>query len=422
MSVTEFSRPAVTVRLQARRCASALLAKELSPRISQAPGRHRSVPVMVDTASPDLAAADLLAGFALGAPLQNPKASPVGQLALGGGNAARGKGAQVGGAQPGSGCGNADMGGPAGSAPPFADAAAAVQQAMVMVQREQVNFAFRDGLGKRGRKNKEAELERLERKRAHTEAMPLIVPMVQTPSERMLPGASMEDPQMRQEIRHLPYMPQPSIQLLPQVAMPRLPHAPKSPQPDPTPAFHELREETTHTLCASRSQMQHVPPFQAAAYKHPTSVGGQWESTIAGPLPPAHIDRATALEEAQRMAAASAAMQTPIQPFFNQTAEAAFPAMCDTMPLPAANPPGAPALVAFPNGGGVLERGLRRHLKAQGPARPRARRVAPASPPKIVGDGPIGNLCSAAFAADSSSYAIGCARASQATHRNVLAE
>ena len=168
--------------------------------------------------------------------------------------------------------------------------------------------------------------------------------------------------------------------------------------------------------------MQHVPPFQAAAYKHPTSVGGQWESTIAGPLPPAHIDRATALEEAQRMAAASAAMQTPIQPFFNQTAEAAFPAMCDTMPLPAANPPGAPALVAFPNGGGVLERGLRRHLKAQGPARPRARRVAPASPPKIVGDGPIGNLCSAAFAADSSSYAIGCARASHATHRNVLAE
>jgi len=36
----------------------------------------------------------------------------------------------------------------------------------------------------------------------------------------------------------------------------------------------------------------------------------------------------------------------------------------------------APALAAFPNGGGVLERGLRRHLKAQGPARP------PKRPPK----------------------------------------
>jgi len=324
---------------------------------------------MADAASPDLAAADLLAGFALGAPLQNPKASPVGQLAPGGGNAARGKGAQVGGAQPRSECGNADVGGPAGCAPPFADAAAAVQQAMVMVQREQVNFAFRDGLGKRGRKNKEAELERLaERKRANTEAMPLIVPMIQPPREQMLPGAPMEDPQIRQEIRHLPFIPQPSMQLLP--------------------------------------QMQHVPPFQAAAYKHPTSVGGQWESTIAGPLPPAHIDRATALEEAQRLAASTAGV-LQIPPLFNQTAEAAFPAMCDTMPLSAANPPGAPALAAFPNGGGVLERGLRRHLKAQGPARPRARRVAPSSPSKIVGDGPIGNLCSAAFAADSSSYAIG---------------
>ena len=377
---------------------------------------------MADAASPDLAAADLLAGFALGAPLQNPKASPVGQLAPGGGNAARGKGAQVGGAQPRSECGNADVGGPAGCAPPFADAAAAVQQAMVMVQREQVNFAFRDGLGKRGRKNKEAELERLaERKRANTEAMPLIVPMIQPPREQMLPGAPMEDPQIRQEIRHLPFIPQPSMQLLPQVAMPRLPPAPKSPNPTLPPTFHELLEKTTHTLCASRSQMQHVPPFQAAAYKHPTSVGGQWESTIAGPLPPAHIDRATALEEAQRLAASTAGV-LQIPPLFNQTAEAAFPAMCDTMPLSAANPPGAPALAAFPNGGGVLERGLRRHLKAQGPARPRARRVAPSSPSKIVGDGPIGNLCSAAFAADSSSYAIGCARASQATHANLLAE
>ena len=380
---------------------------------------------MADAASPDLAAADLLAGFALGAPLQNPKASPVGQSAPGGGNAtARGKGAQVGGAQPRSECGNADVDGPAGCAPPFADAAAAVQQAMVMVQREQVNFAFRDGLGKRGRKNKEAELERLERKRATTDqVMPLIIPMIQPPPEQMLPGAQMEDPQIRQEIRHLPFIPQPSMQLLPQVAMPRLPPALKPPQPSPAPTFHEILEETTHTLCASRSQMQHVPPFQAAAYKHPTSVGGQWESTIAGPLPPAHIDRATALEEAQRLAASTAGvLQTSIPPFFNRTAEAGFPAMCDTMPLPAANPPGAPALAAFPNGGGVLERGLRRHLKAQGPARPRARRVAPSSPSKIVGDGPIGNLCSAAFAADSSSYAIGCARASQATHANLLAE
>ena len=380
---------------------------------------------MADAASPDLAAADLLAGFALGAPLQNPKASSVGQSAPGGGNAtARGKGAQVGGAQPRSECGNADVDGPAGCAPPFADAAAAVQQAMVMVQREQVNFAFRDGLGKRGRKNKEAELERLERKRATTDqVMPLIIPMIQPPPEQMLPGAQMEDPQIRQEIRHLPFIPQPSMQLLPQVAMPRLPPALKPPQPSPAPTFHEILEETTHTLCASRSQMQHVPPFQAAAYKHPTSVGGQWESTIAGPLPPAHIDRATALEEAQRLAASTAGvLQTSIPPFFNRTAEAGFPAMCDTMPLPAANPPGAPALAAFPNGGGVLERGLRRHLKAQGPARPRARRVAPSSPSKIVGDGPIGNLCSAAFAADSSSYAIGCARASQATHANLLAE
>ena len=53
---------------------------------------------MADAASPDLAAADLLAGFALGAPLQNPEAGPVGQLASGhsngGGNAARGKDAQ----------------------------------------------------------------------------------------------------------------------------------------------------------------------------------------------------------------------------------------------------------------------------------------------------------------------------------------
>ena len=201
------------------------------------------------------------------------------------------------------------------------------------------------------------------------------------------------------------------------------PHPSLPNQPNPTPTFRELREETTHTLCASRSQMQHVPPFQAAAYKHPTSVGGQWESTIAGPLPPAHIDRLTALEEAQRIAASTAAVLPPsIPPFFNRTAEAAFPAMCDTTPLPAAHPPGAQAPAAFPNGGGVLERGLRRHLKAQGPARPRVRhaRVGPASPSQIVGDGPIGNLCSAAFAADSSSYAIGCA--SQATRRNLLAE
>ena len=176
--------------------------------------------VAADGASTDLAAADLLTGFSLGAPLQNPKASPVGEP-VGGGNAARGKG----GAQPGSEGGNADMGGPGGCAPL---PAAAVQQAMVMVQREQVNFAFRDGLGKRGRKNREAELERLERKRAHTEAMP-VIPMVQPPPEQMLPGAP--DAQMRQEIRHLPFIPQPSVQLLPQVAMPRLPPAPKSPQP-----------------------------------------------------------------------------------------------------------------------------------------------------------------------------------------------
>jgi len=180
--------------------------------------------VAADGASTDLAAADLLTGFSLGAPLQNPKASPVGEP-VGGGNAARGKG----GAQPGSEGGNADMGGPAGCAPL---PAAAVQQAMVMVQREQVNFAFRDGLGKRGRKNREAELERLERKRAHTEAMP-VIPMVQPPPEQMLPGAP--DAQMRQEIRHLPFIPQPSVQLLPQVTMPRLPPAPKSPPPRSAP-------------------------------------------------------------------------------------------------------------------------------------------------------------------------------------------
>ena len=152
--------------------------------------------------------------------------------------------------------------------------------------------------------------------------------------------------------------------------------------------------------------MKHAPPFQSPAYKHPTSEGGKWESTIAGPLPPAHIDRATALEEAKRLAANSGT-GAPIQaPFFHQPAEAPFPGMGDTV-----------ALAPFPNGGGVLERGLRRHLKAQGPQRPRPRRLGPASPSKVVGDGPIGNLCSAAFAADSSSYAIGCARASQATPR-----
>jgi hypothetical protein len=230
------SPPQFQVELDAHRC-QAPCWRRRGPSESAKRRSARSVPVMADAASPDLAAADLLAGFALGAPLQSPKASPVGELAPGGGNAARGKGAQVGGAQPGSECENADVGGPAGSAPPFADAAAAVQQAMVMVQREQVNFAFRDGLGKRGRKNKEAELERLaERKRAHTEAMPLVIPMVQPHPEQMLPGAP--DAQMRQEIRHLPFIPQPSVQLLPQVAMPRLPPAPKSPQPtQPNPHF-----------------------------------------------------------------------------------------------------------------------------------------------------------------------------------------
>ena len=166
--------------------------------------------------------------------------------------------------------------------------------------------------------------------------------------------------------------------------------------------------------------MKHAPPFQSPAYKHPTSEGGKWESTIAGPLPPAHIDRATALEEAKRLAASAGtgALPNPAQaPFFNRTVEAPFPGMGDTAPVSAANPPVAPALAPFPNGGGVLERGLRRHLKAQGPQRPRPRRLGPASPSKVVGDGPIGNLCSAAFAADSSSYAIGCARASQATPR-----
>lgn len=185
---------------------------------------------MADAASPDLAAADLLAGFALGAPLQNPEAGPVGQLASGhsngGGNAARGKDAQEGGAQPGSECGNGVRGDPA-APPPFADAAAAVQQAMVMVQREQVNFAFRDGLGKRGRKNKEAEADRIaERKRAQTEAAPLIAPILQPATEHMPPGAP--DAQTRQGV---PFIPQPSVQLLPQVTIPRLLPAPKSLSP-----------------------------------------------------------------------------------------------------------------------------------------------------------------------------------------------
>lgn len=173
--------------------------------------------------------------------------------------------------------------------------------------------------------------------------------------------------------------------------------------------------------------MQHVPPFQTADYQppalqspHPASTEGSWASTIAGPDYAAgggcvaHVEHAAALEEATRVAANTAGvLQTPHKPFFNQTAEVAFPA-------PAASQPAAQTLVSFPNGGGVLERGLRRHLKAQGPARPRARRVAPASPPDDAGDGPIGNLCSAAFAADSSAYALGCARASHDTHQTPL--
>ena len=313
-----------------------------------------------------------------------------------------------------------------------------------MVQREQVNFAFRDGLGKRPRKpDKELAYPR---KRDTSPALPSAEPMIQSnvfvqpPQEQMLPRAPMEDPQMRQEVRHLPHLPQPPAPLeqvaffSPALALTQLPST------QPGSMCHQLfvrticrtqrplRMSCDHSHIVCLSQMQSVHPFQAATYQppalqslHPTSTGG---NTIAGPdyaaggAYAAHASCATAVEEATRAATnAGDVLQTSIQPFFNRTAEAAFPAM-----LPAANPPAAQALIPFPNGGGVLERGLRRHLKAQGPARPRARRVAPASPPKVVGDGPIGNLCSAAFAADSSAYALGCARASQTIHRKPLDE
>ena len=213
--------------------------------LTQALGGPAQFQFMADTASRDLAAADLLAGFALGAPVQNPEAGPGGQLANGhsngGGNGVRGKDAHEGGAKPGSENGNGVRGDPAGCPPPFADAAAAVQQAMVMVQREQVNFAFRDGLGKRGRKNKEAEAERVaeQRKKIQTEAAPLIAPILQPATEQMPPDA--------QTRAGVPFMPQPSVSLLPQVAIPRLLPAPKptqspltTPRPPPPPhLFHE---------------------------------------------------------------------------------------------------------------------------------------------------------------------------------------
>ena len=62
--------------------------------------------------------------------------------------------------------------------------------------------------------------------------------------------------------------------------------------------------------------------------------------------------------------------------------------------IPAAHPPGVQVPAPSPAGGGVLNRGLRRHLRAQElEARPwlgRDRRVPPASTPKCVGDGPVG--------------------------------
>ena len=61
--------------------------------------------------------------------------------------------------------------------------------------------------------------------------------------------------------------------------------------------------------------------------------------------------------------------------------------------IPAAHPPGVQVPVPSLDGGGVLNRGLRRHLRAQEiEARPwlaRDRRVAPASLPTSVGDGPV---------------------------------
>ena len=228
---------------------SALLALRLAfdSALTQALGSPAQVQFMADAASRDLAAADLLAGFALGAPVQNPEAGPGGRLANGqsngGGNGVRGKDAHEGGAKTGCENGNGVRGDPAGCPPPFADAAAAVQQAMVMVQREQVNFAFRDGLGKRGRKNKEAEAERIaeQRKRVQTEAAPLIAPILQPATEHMPPGAP--DAQTRAGV---PFMPQPSVSLLPQVAIPRLLPAPKptqSPQTPPPPTHTHLFHE-----------------------------------------------------------------------------------------------------------------------------------------------------------------------------------
>ena len=181
------------------------------------------MPGAESSASPDLDAATLLAGFALGDPLQNPKAG-LGQIPLGG--PTRRKSALVGYDPPESQYQGTDGVNSTGGPPPVADAtaaAAAVQEAMVMVQREQVIIASQEVFGKRARaSSKESALKNRKRVgggQATSSSEPTNV-RVHPPPEQMLPRAPIEDPQMRQEIQHLPHLPQVSILVVPSTRTP----------------------------------------------------------------------------------------------------------------------------------------------------------------------------------------------------------
>merc|ERR1719247_610233 len=127
--------------------------------------------------------------------------------------------------------------------------------------------------------------------------------------------------------------------------------------------------------------------YQHAMYPAFTGAPAQATQYAPPPRPPPSMGA----EEARRTAARAA---DALQPFFIAAAEAAFPA--------AASGPSSPperhglAMAPTPTGGGVLERGLRRHLKAQG-----------SPPPPAAAEPSLGSLCSAAFASESASYTLG---------------
>ena len=309
-----------------------------------------------------------------------------------------------------------------------AKALAAVQEA-VTVAREQDNLVTRDG--KRVRKiSKEPSPPQHKRVCAvqSVQPTPPAIVVIHAQPERVVAHAPPEPirppPPVQMSMQpRLPQLPQ-LPQLPPQ--LPQFPHVRQLPPHMPLPHLQQVASvpslhgpiHTPNQLSVSSTPPQMAPmhPFLAA---HATAYSAYSAVPTSAAYAAAHSYAAqyemmnawvAAVDETRRVAVNAADV---LQPFSRAAAEAAFP-VASPVAAPVAAPIAAPVAALpvppemptpFPNGGGVLERGLRRHLKATGPTRPCVHRM-PVSPPSAAVER-MGNICSATFATDSAQYAFG---------------